>query len=219
MAKKSVTRKQKSAQSNDPKARSGTGGELHQVAGNDIPAMTTQQGTPVADDQNSLKIGTRGPTALEDSHFREKIFHFDHERIPERVVHARGFGAHGYFENYESLGEFTRADLFQRSRISPWSCLVGWVVGESYSIYASFFESVLRPVDVHVVDLQTNQILAPGRIGSIEEVFAWHGFLSIVLVSLALFVTVTVLADFYVRSMRLHSLMLPLQFRSESDFA
>lgn len=106
-----------------------------------------------------------------------------------------------------------------RSRISPWSCLVGWVVGESYSIYASFFESVLRPVDVHVVDLQTNQILAPGRIGSIEEVFAWHGFLSIVLVSLALFVTVTVLADFYVRSMRLHSLMLPLQFRSESDFA
>lgn len=106
-----------------------------------------------------------------------------------------------------------------RSRISPWPCLAGWVVGESYSIYASFFESVLRPVDVHVVDLQTNQILAPGRIGSIEEVFAWHGFLSIVLVSLALFVTVTVLADFYVRSMRLHSLMLPLQFRSESDFA
>jgi len=116
MAKKSVTRKQKSAQSNVPKARNGTGGELHQVAGNDIPAMTTQQGTPVADDQNSLKIGTRGPTALEDSHFREKIFHFDHERIPERVVHARGFGAHGYFENYEPLAELTRADLFQRPR-------------------------------------------------------------------------------------------------------
>ena len=116
MAKKSVTRKQKPAQSDDQKARNGTGGELHQVAGNDIPAMTTQQGTPVADDQNSLKIGTRGPTALEDSHFREKIFHFDHERIPERVVHARGFGAHGYFENYEPLAELTRADLFQRAR-------------------------------------------------------------------------------------------------------
>src|SRR6204780_1363309 len=114
MAKKSVTRKQKPAQLDDQKARNGTGGELHQVAGNDIPALTTQQGTPVADDQNSLRIGTRGPTALEDSHFREKIFHFDHERIPERVVHARGFGAHGYFENYESLSDITIADPFQQ---------------------------------------------------------------------------------------------------------
>jgi catalase len=78
--------------------------------------LTTQQGIPVADDQNSLKIGARGPTALEDFHFREKLFHFDHERIPERVVHARGFGAHGYFENYESLSEITKADLFQRPK-------------------------------------------------------------------------------------------------------
>jgi catalase len=70
---------------------------------------------PVADDQNSLRIGSRGPTALEDFHLREKIFHFDHERIPERVVHARGFGAHGYFENYQPLAELTRADLFQRA--------------------------------------------------------------------------------------------------------
>ena len=92
----------------------GDGGETHQVAGGQVPVLTTQQGTPVADDQNSLKIGRRGPTALEDFHFREKIFHFDHERIPERVVHARGFGAHGYFENYESLADITRADLFQR---------------------------------------------------------------------------------------------------------
>ena len=116
MAKKSATRKQKPAQLHDQKARNGKGGELHQVAGNDVPTLTTQQGTPVADDQNSLRIGARGPTALEDSHFREKIFHFDHERIPERVVHARGFGAHGYFENYECLAELTRADLFQRPR-------------------------------------------------------------------------------------------------------
>ncbi len=77
--------------------------------------MTTQQGVPVADDQNSLRVGVRGPTALEDFHFREKIFHFDHERIPERVVHARGFGAHGYFENYKSLSDVTKADLFQRA--------------------------------------------------------------------------------------------------------
>ena len=94
----------------------GNAGEVHQTAGGDVPILTTQQGIPIADDQNSLRIGARGPTALEDFHFREKIFHFDHERIPERVVHARGFGAHGYFENYESLADVTKADLFQRPR-------------------------------------------------------------------------------------------------------
>ena len=98
----------------DQKILRGTGGELHQTAGGDVPTLTTQQGTPVADDQNSLRAGQRGPTLVEDQHFREKIFHFDHERIPERVVHARGFGAHGYFETYESLSDITRADIFQR---------------------------------------------------------------------------------------------------------
>jgi catalase len=92
----------------------GSGGELHQTAEGDTPVLTTNLGIPVSDDQNSLKIGPRGPTALEDFHFREKIFHFDHERIPERVVHARGFGAHGFFEPYECLADFTRADLLQR---------------------------------------------------------------------------------------------------------
>jgi len=115
LAKKTVDHKRKAAQSDDKRAIKGNGGELHQSAGGDIPTLTSQQGTPVADDQNSLRIGARGPTALEDSHFREKIFHFDHERIPERVVHARGFGAHGYFENYESLTSLTRADIFQRA--------------------------------------------------------------------------------------------------------
>src|SRR5450432_725558 len=94
----------------------GNGGELHQIAGEGVPVLTTQQGTPVSDDQNSLRIGgPRGPAALEDFHLREKIFHFDHERIPERVVHARGYGAHGYFENYKSQSKYTRADLFQRA--------------------------------------------------------------------------------------------------------
>jgi len=93
----------------------GMGGELHQIAAGDTPILTTQQGIPVSDDQNSLKIGIRGPTALEDFHFREKLFHFDHERIPERVVHARGYGAHGFFETYESLSDITSADLFQRA--------------------------------------------------------------------------------------------------------
>ncbi len=92
----------------------GNGGELHQKSVGDVPMLTTQQGTPVSDDQNSLRVGARGPATLEDFHLREKIFHFDHERIPERVVHARGFGAHGFFENYGSLSDITAADLFQR---------------------------------------------------------------------------------------------------------
>ena len=66
----------------------GAGGETHQTAGHGHPSLTTQQGVPVSDDQNTLRIGERGPAALEDFHFREKIFHFDHERIPEPVVHA-----------------------------------------------------------------------------------------------------------------------------------
>ena len=90
------------------------GGETHQVAGGDVATLTTQNGIPVADDQNTLKQGARGPALLEDAHFREKIFHFDHERIPERVVHARGYGAHGYFELTDSLSDVTRADVFQR---------------------------------------------------------------------------------------------------------
>ena len=74
--------------------------------------LTTNQGVPVADNQNSLKAGLRGPTLLEDFILREKITHFDHERIPERVVHARGSAAHGYFECYEPLADLTRASIF-----------------------------------------------------------------------------------------------------------
>ncbi len=92
----------------------GSGGELHQTRGKGDAPLTTQQGVVVGDDQNSLKVGDRGPTLLEDFHFREKLFHFDHERIPERVVHARGMGARGYFETYDSLSDLTAADLFQR---------------------------------------------------------------------------------------------------------
>ena len=98
----------------DQKLHRGAGGELHQLAEDGMPVLTTAQGGPVSDDQNTLRLGARGPALLEDFHFREKIFHFDHERIPERVVHARGYGAHGYFETYESLAAYTRADLFQR---------------------------------------------------------------------------------------------------------
>ena len=74
--------------------------------------LTTQSGMKIADDQNSEKLEVRGPTLLEDFILREKITHFDHERIPERVVHARGSGAHGVFVNYAPLTELTKAGIF-----------------------------------------------------------------------------------------------------------
>jgi catalase len=115
MAKTSRQPTERSATIHDQKLVRGNGGELHQIAEGDTDVLTTAQGGPVADDQNTLKVGQRGPTLIEDFHFREKIFHFDHERIPERVVHARGYGAHGFFETYESLSAYTRADIFQRA--------------------------------------------------------------------------------------------------------
>lgn len=93
----------------------GNGGEVQQQATGKKDIMTTDQGCPISDNQNTLRSGSRGPALLEDFVFREKMFHFDHERIPERVVHARGYGAHGYFQNYESLSDITCADLFQRA--------------------------------------------------------------------------------------------------------
>ncbi|MGO7989285.1 catalase [Rhizobium leguminosarum] len=115
MAKKtSKTSPSDNATIHDQKLHRGAGGELHQFAEDGMLVLTTAQGGPVSDDQNTLRLGARGPALVDDFHFREKIFHFDHERIPERVVHARGYGAHGYFETYESLAAYTRADLFQR---------------------------------------------------------------------------------------------------------
>lgn len=77
--------------------------------------LTTNQGVEISDNQNSLKAGLRGPTLMEDFVLREKITHFDHERIPERIVHARGSGAHGYFECYKPLTEYTKASLFSKA--------------------------------------------------------------------------------------------------------
>lgn len=97
-----------------PTKKLSKGGETHQIHDQTHDLLTTNQGIPVSDNQNSLKSGDRGPSLLEDFVLREKIFHFDHERIPERIVHARGSAAHGYFELYESLAHITKADLFQR---------------------------------------------------------------------------------------------------------
>ncbi|AKK66852.1 catalase [Xanthomonas translucens] len=89
----------------------GRGDELHQHAGGTHPPLTTNQGIPIADNQNSLRATPRGPTLLEDFILREKITHFDHERIPERIVHARGSAAHGYFELTASLHKYTTAKI------------------------------------------------------------------------------------------------------------
>lgn len=93
----------------------GKGGEPRQQTTDTDKTMTSAQGTPMADDQNSLTAGSRGPGLLEDHLMREKIFHFDHERIPERVVHARGYGVHGHFELKEAIPELSCADIFQRA--------------------------------------------------------------------------------------------------------
>src|ERR1700676_746138 len=98
-----------------PQSR-GPGGEAHQTTSSRTQTLTTNQGVPISDDQNSLRAGTRGPTLLEDFVLREKITHFDHERIPERIVHARGSGAHGYFQVYRSLSRLTKAAFLQNPK-------------------------------------------------------------------------------------------------------
>ena len=119
-----------------PQADTGQGGELHQRAGGGHPPLTTNQGVPVADNQNSLRpAGARGPTLLEDFVFREKMMHFDHERIPERIVHARGAGAHGYFELTRSLGDYTMARVLSEVGVrTPVFARLSTVVGGRGSI-------------------------------------------------------------------------------------
>ncbi len=94
----------------------GASAKQDQLAASTVDAvaqLTTNQGVQIPDNHNSLKAGARGPTLLEDFILREKITHFDHERIPERVVHARGSAAHGYFHVYKSMSQFTCADFLQ----------------------------------------------------------------------------------------------------------
>ncbi|WP_458068746.1 catalase [Rhodanobacter sp. BL-MT-08] len=107
-SRKSVASKPSATKSKDQR---GNGDELHQSAGGQHPLLTTNQGLPLSDNQNSLKSSPRGPTLLEDFILREKITHFDHERIPERIVHARGSAAHGYFELTKSLKKYTTAKI------------------------------------------------------------------------------------------------------------
>ena len=94
-----------------------SGGETHQKPKSPEAFLSTNQGLPISDNQNSLKVGKRGPTLLEDFILREKITHFDHERIPERIVHARGVGAHGYFQPYKSLKHVTKAGFLADPKV------------------------------------------------------------------------------------------------------
>ncbi|MHB8824827.1 MAG: catalase, partial [Thiobacillus sp.] len=101
--------KQKKPTQPEKAFHAGNAGELHQTTDQRDSTLTTNQGVAISDNQNSLRSGERGPTLLEDFILREKITHFDHERIPERIVHARGSGAHGYFKAYGDLSDLTRA--------------------------------------------------------------------------------------------------------------
>ena len=113
----------------------GNGGELQQQAGGKHPVLTTAQGIPIADNQNSLTSTPRGPTLLEDFILREKITHFDHERIPERIVHARGSAAHGYFELTASLEDYTTARILTRKgERTPVFCRFSTVAGGAGSV-------------------------------------------------------------------------------------
>ncbi|MDO9106985.1 MAG: catalase [Methylovulum sp.] len=112
----------------------GNGGEWHQSASEGQAALTTNQGLPIADNQNSLRANPKGPTLLEDFILREKITHFDHERIPERIVHARGTGAHGFFELTQSLEKYTTAKVLTEVGVqTPLFTRISTVAGGSGS--------------------------------------------------------------------------------------
>jgi catalase len=125
MAKKPAPPAKSTRQSSKPATHRGNGDELQQMVEGKHAVLTTNQGTPLSDNQNSLKATPRGPTLLEDFILREKITHFDHERIPERIVHARGSAAHGYFQLTRSLKQYTRAKILTE-------------VGEKTPLFARF---------------------------------------------------------------------------------
>jgi catalase len=122
---------------NESDRNAGHGGETHLEAkrGSSADAiLTTNQGIRVSDNQNSLRSGTRGPTLLEDFVLREKIFHFDHERIPERIVHARGSGAHGFFEATADISDLSKAALFIEGEKTPVFVRFSTVAGGAGSV-------------------------------------------------------------------------------------
>ena len=138
MAKSKTPEKHSSPKTmSSKKARTdrGHGDEVQQMSGGKHPALTTNQGLPISDNQNSLKASPRGPTLLEDFILREKITHFDHERIPERVVHARGTAAHGHFELTKSLAKYTTAKILTEKGVkTPLFTRISTVAGGAGSV-------------------------------------------------------------------------------------
>ncbi len=125
----------KRASSNARDSQPAAGGELHQIAGGAHPPLTTNQGVTISDNQNSLAANPRGPALLEDFVLREKITHFDHERIPERIVHARATGVHGFFELTTSLKKFTIAKILTEvGEKTPVFTRISTVAGGSGSV-------------------------------------------------------------------------------------
>jgi len=116
------------------KAASANGGETHQTTTSGNNTLTTNQGVPISDNQNMLKSGARGPSLLEDFVLREKITHFDHERIPERVVHARGSAAHGYFEAARGASKLSKAAFLQPGKRTRVFTRISTVAGGSGSV-------------------------------------------------------------------------------------
>jgi catalase len=118
----------------EPTHSVGTGGEWHQSATSDQAGLTTNQGLSISDNQNALRANPHGPTLLEDFILREKITHFDHERIPERIVHARGTGVHGFFELTRSLEKYTTAKVLTEVGVkTPLFTRISTVAGGSGS--------------------------------------------------------------------------------------
>src|ERR1700704_5275879 len=134
MANKKIVPPKPAKTTKPVKTANTNGGETHQQTSENGVLLTTNQGLPISDNQNSLKGGSRGPTLLEDFILREKITHFDHERIPERIVHARGSGAHGYFECTRAIPELTRATVFaKKGKRTPVFCRFSTVAGSKGS--------------------------------------------------------------------------------------
>jgi catalase len=132
MAKKKANKRSAKSPATSSSQR-GSGGEPHQRATGDR-VLTTNQGVPVSDDQNMLRVGARGPALLEDFHFLEKMTHFDHERIPERIVHARGSAAHGIFRAYKGAAKYTRAAFLQDGAETPVFARFSTVAGGAGSV-------------------------------------------------------------------------------------
>ncbi len=158
-----------------PASHRGQGDELQQMVEGKHATLTTNQGTPLSDNQNSLKATPRGPTLLEDFILREKITHFDHERIPERIVHARGSGAHGTFTLTKSLKQYTTAKILTEvGEKTPLFTRISTVAGGSGSVDTP--RDVRDPALTARLAESFAEDLRDARPITLEEIDDWSAF-------------------------------------------